>query len=246
MATLILARHGRTTANADGTLAGRSKGVHLDDTGREQARAAGGRMAALPLAAIVTSPLERCRETAQEIRAQQQAPAKVTSERRLLECDYGSWTGQQIKTLAKQPLWRTVQDHPAGAVFPDGESLAQMSGRAVAAVREWDARIEAEHGPGAVWLAVSHGDVLKAILADALGMHLDSFQRIVVDPGSLSVVRYTPVRPFVVAANSSAGDLSHLKPPRKSRKKLDSDAVVGGGAGTGRAGGRGPRRRASG
>jgi probable phosphomutase (TIGR03848 family) len=232
MATVILARHGRSTANATGVLAGRTKGVDLDDLGIGQARAAGERLCGLPLAAIVTSPLERCRQTAREIAAGQPAAPKISTERGLLECDYGDWTGRELKGLAKEGLWRTVQAHPSAAVFPGGESMAGMAARAVEAVRRWDARVEAEHGPDAVWVAVSHGDVIKAVLADALAMHLDAFQRIVVDPASLSVVRYTPMRPFVVASNSTAGDLSHLKPPaKKRRRKASSDAAVGGGAG---------------
>jgi probable phosphomutase (TIGR03848 family) len=238
MATLILARHGRTTANATGVLAGRSKGISLDEEGLEQARAAGDRLAGLPLAVILTSPLERCRETAREVRRLQNGTAKVTSERRLLECDYGSWTGRDLETLAKEPLWATVQAHPSAVTFPDGESMAQMMARSVAAVREWDARVEAEHGPDAVWIAVTHGDVIKAVLADALGMHLDLFQRIAVDPASLSVVRYTPLRPFVLSVNSVAGDLTGLKPPKKRKKhgRRDSDAALGGGAGSVREG----------
>ncbi|QNN52767.1 histidine phosphatase family protein [Nocardioides mesophilus] len=233
MATMILARHGRTTANATGVLAGRSKGVHLDDHGLEQARAVGVRLSGLPLAALVSSPLERCRETAREINAAQPARLRVSAERGLLECDYGSWTNRELKTLAKEKLWGTVQAHPSAAVFPDGEGMAEMSARAVAAVRRWDARVEAEHGPDAVWVAVSHGDVIKAILADALGAHLDEFQRIVVDPASLSVVRYTPHRPFVMATNTTSGDLAHLRPPKRKarRRALSSDAAVGGGAG---------------
>jgi probable phosphomutase (TIGR03848 family) len=238
MATVILARHGRTSANAGGVLAGRTKGVHLDDLGLERARAAGGRLAGLPLAGLVTSPLERCRETAKEINRAQPAALKPVTERGIVECDYGSWTGQKIADLSKDTMWATVQAHPSAAVFPEGESMADMAARAVAAVRRWDARIEAEHGPEAVWVAVSHGDVIKAILADALGLHLDSFQRIVVDPASLSVVRYTPHRPFVVTSNSTAGDLAHLKPAKpakqaRKRKKaaVSSDAAVGGGAG---------------
>jgi 2,3-bisphosphoglycerate-dependent phosphoglycerate mutase len=235
MATLILARHGRTTANVTGVLAGRSKGVHLDDTGRDQAKAAAARLTGVPLAAVVSSPLERCRETAREIVRQQQGPGKVSAERGLLECDYGSWTGRELKTLVKEPLWRTVQGHPSAVRFPDGESMTEMSSRAVGAVRRWDARVEAEQGPDAVWVAVSHGDVIKAILADALGIHLDAFQRIMVDPASLSVVRYTPGRPFVVTMNSMAGDLSHLRPPARKRRsrRVSSDAAVGGGAGSG-------------
>ncbi|HEX6246327.1 MAG TPA: histidine phosphatase family protein [Nocardioidaceae bacterium] len=239
MATLILARHGRTTANATGVLAGRSKGVRLDAAGLDQARAAGERLAALPLAAIVTSPLERCRDTAREVHRLQPSGPKVSSDRRLLECDYGSWTGRELKTLAKEPLWATVQAHPSAVTFPDGESMAQMMARAVAAVRDWDARVEAESGPDAVWLAVTHGDVIKAVLADALGMHLDLFQRIGVDPASLSVVRYTPLRPFVLSVNSVAGDLSGLRPPKRRRgrrRRGESDAPVGGGAGTVRGG----------
>lgn len=233
MATLILARHGRTTANVSGVLAGRGKGVHLDDAGVEQARGAASRLAEVPLAAIVSSPLERCRETAREIARLQSPPARVRTERGLLECDYGAWTGRELKTLAKEALWTTVQQHPSAAQFPEGESMTAMSSRAVGAIRRWDAEVEAQHGPHAVWVAVSHGDVIKAILADALGLHLDAFQRIVVDPASLSVVRYTPGRPFVVTMNTSAGDLSHLRPPkRKGRpRKVSSDAAVGGGAG---------------
>jgi len=108
-----------------------------------------------------------------------------------------------------------------------------MSARVVSAIRRWDAKVEAEHGADAVWLAVSHGDPIKAILADALGNHLDSFQRIVVDPASLSVVRFTPLRPFVVSTNTTAGDLAHLRPPARKRRtrKATSDAPVGGGAG---------------
>jgi broad specificity phosphatase PhoE len=117
-------------------------------------------------------------------------------------------------------------------VFPDGESMAEMSARGVEAVRRWDARVEAEHGQDAVWVAVSHGDLIKSVLADALGLHLDLFQRIVVDPGSLSVVTYTPMRPFVVATNSLSGDLTHLKPRRKRRRGRRGDAVVGGTTGT--------------
>jgi probable phosphomutase (TIGR03848 family) len=233
MATVILARHGRTTANATGVLAGRSRGVDLDEHGVAQARAAAERLAGLPVAAIVTSPLERCRQTARELNAAQPARLRVSTDRGLLECDYGEWTGRELKALAKEPMWRTVQAHPSAAAFPGGESMAAMAARAVATVRRWDARVEEEHGPDAVWVAVSHGDVIKAILADALGMHLDAFQRIVVDPASLSVVRYTALRPFVVASNTSAGDLAHLRPPTRSRRrrKPSSDAPVGGGSG---------------
>jgi probable phosphomutase (TIGR03848 family) len=236
MATLILVRHGRTTANSSGVLAGRSQGVLLDGTGEQQAERAGERLSAVRLAAVVSSPLERCRQTAQAIAVRQSEKAKVVREKGLVEVDYGEWTGESLKALAKQPLWKVVQGHPAGVTFPGGESLAAMSARSVAAVRRWDAQLEEAHGPEAIWVAVSHGDVIKAVLADALGMHLDAFQRIVVDPASVSVVRYTAGRPFVLTMNTHEGDLSHLqpKPPPKGRRRkaaASSDAAVGGGAG---------------
>ncbi len=228
MATVILARHGRTAANATGVLAGRSKGVHLDDTGTAQARAAAERLSGLDLACVVTSPLERCRETAKLLAA----GSRALADRRLLECDYGDWTGRELKKLTKEKLWRTVQVQPSGARFPGGESLQEMSARAVSAVRDRDAAVEAEAGDQAIWLAVSHGDVIKAILADALGMHLDAFQRIMVDPASLSVVRYTPHRSFVLTMNSRSGSLAHLAATTKRRSRSRSaDAQVGGGAG---------------
>lgn len=235
MATVLLVRHGRTTANSSGVLAGRSPGTALDETGAAQAAATGERLAALRLAAVVTSPLERCRQTAKAITDRQSEAVVLHRDKGLVEVEYGEWTGQPLAALAKQPLWKVVQAQPSAATFPDGESLAAMSARAVAAVRRWDAAVEEEHGPGAVWAAVSHGDVIKAVIADALGLHLDAFQRIVVDPASVSAVRYTPGRPFVLMSNTTAGDLAFLAPPKKGRsrrgRRPDSDAVVGGGAG---------------
>ncbi|HKS99082.1 MAG TPA: histidine phosphatase family protein, partial [Rugosimonospora sp.] len=215
MATLILLRHGRTTSNAGGTLAGHQP-TELDEAGRAQATAVGDRLRAggFPLAVVVTSPLLRCRQTV----ALALPGAAPVEEERLVECRYGDWEGQPLKSLAKLPLWRVVQSHPSAATFPNGESMAEMSARAVAAVRDWDARVEAEYGPDAVWLACSHGDVIKAIVADALGMHLDLFQRIAADPAALAVIRYTPLRPFVFRVNDTAGDLSVLRPPRRRRR----------------------------
>jgi probable phosphomutase (TIGR03848 family) len=232
VATLLLLRHGRTTANADGGLAGR-RPVELDETGRAQAVAVGARLRAVPLAAVVTSPLIRCRQTL-DLALPGVAPVV---EEGLVECDYGAWEGQPLKKLAKDPLWPVVQQHPSAVVFPGGEAMAAMAGRAVAAVRAWDARITAEHGPEALWVACSHGDVIKAIVADALGVHLDLFQRIVADPASVTAIRYTPVRPFVVRLNDSGGDLTDLVLPKRRRRRrsaaAESDAAVGGGAGAG-------------
>ncbi len=236
MTTVILVRHGRTTANSAGVLAGRTPGVLLDALGEQQAAAVGERLAGIPLAAVVTSPLERCRQTAKAVADRHPSRPRVTRDKGIVEVDYGEWTGRSLKSLAKEPLWKVVQGHPAGATFPGGESMPAMAARAVAAVRRWDATVEAEHGPRAVWVAVSHGDVIKAVLADALGMHLDAFQRIVVDPAAVSVVQYTPGRPFVLMSNTHEGDLSFLAPkagPKRGRRRPDSDAAVGGGAGPG-------------
>lgn len=239
MATLILVRHGRTTANTEGVLAGRLPGVALDATGREQADRVGQRLTPVPLVAVVSSPLQRCQQTAKAIRSAQpasRAGLDVRTDAALTECDYGEWQGRAIKELAKEKLWKTVQTQPSAVRFPGGESMTVMQSRAVAAVRRHDAVLEAEHGPDAVWAAVSHGDVIKAILADALGMHLDLFQRLGVDPASVSIVRYAEQRPQVLATNTHEGDLSWLKPParkRGRRARPSGDAVVGGGAGPG-------------
>ena len=133
-----------------------------------------------------------------------------------MECDYGEWQGRALKELAKEKLWKSVQAQPSAATFPGGESLPAMQARAVAAVRRRDAALEAEHGPDAVWVAVTHGDPLKSILADALGMHLDLFQRLHVDPASVSIVHYTDTHPYVLAINTHEGDLSWLAPPSRA------------------------------
>jgi probable phosphomutase (TIGR03848 family) len=229
--TVLFLRHGRTSANATGVLAGWTPGVALDDVGRAQSQAVAERLAGVPLAAVVTSPLERCVETAQAVLAGRDG-LRPRIDERLGEARYGDWTGRRLTELAKDPLWKVVQQHPSAARFPGdgGESLAYTQARAVAAVRDINASVE----PDALWLACSHGDVIKAILADALGMHLDQFQRIVVDPCSISVVQYTATRPFVLRMNDIGGDLSGLLPPKRRgrrRKAAGSDAVVGGGSG---------------
>jgi probable phosphomutase (TIGR03848 family) len=234
VATVLLLRHG-LTAMTGPVLAGHTPGVHLDERGRAQAAAVAERLRPVPLAALVSSPLERCAETAEVVATGRELPVQV--EPRLAEVRYGDWTGRPLKELIRQPLWKVVQQHPAAAVFPgpEGEGLAQTQARAVAAVRHWDAAVTAAAGPEAVWLACSHGDVIKALLADALGVHLDLFQRIVVDPCSVSAVRYTETRPFVVRMNDTGGDVAGLVPPRRRgrrRRPASGDAPVGGGAGS--------------
>ncbi|QNE44326.1 MSMEG_4193 family putative phosphomutase [Frigoribacterium sp. NBH87] len=226
MATVILVRHGRTTANASGVLAGRTPGVLLDDVGRQQAVRTGERLAVVPVVSVVSSPLERCRETAGYVLDRQEGSPTTPVEEGISECDYGDWQGRTLKELSAEPLWATVQGQPSAVTFPGGESMAGMQARAVAAIRRHDAAVEADHGPGAVWVAVSHGDIVKSVLADALGMHLDLFQRIAVGPASVSIVRYGTSRPEVLATNTDSGDLSWLRAAAPA-----ADAAVGGGAG---------------
>jgi probable phosphomutase (TIGR03848 family) len=230
MTTVLLIRHGRTKANADGVLAGWTPGVVLDEKGEEQARALGVRMAGLTLAAVVTSPLERTVQTADVMLASGGLDVPRHVDDGFGECRYGDWTGQSLTSLAKDPMWKVVQSHPSAAVFPgpQGESLSHMQHRAVTAVRHWNAQL----GESAVYAVVSHGDVIKAILTDAMGSHLDHFQRIVVDPCSVSVVSYSSMRPFVIRTNDTGGDLSSLRPAKKpARRRRSSDAAVGGGSG---------------
>jgi probable phosphomutase (TIGR03848 family) len=225
VALVLVVRHGLTAATG-AALAGRTAGIVLDERGRAQAAALADRLAPVRLDAIVSSPMERCVQTAEAIAATRLG-ARVDIDERLTECGYGAWTGQPLRRLARDPLWRAVQVHPSSVTFPgpDGESLAGMQRRAVAAVRDWNARL----GRKAVYLVCSHADVIKAILADSLGLHLDLYQRIVIDPCSLSVIRYTPLRPFVERMNDTAGGVTGLI--RAEPKKELSEAIVGGGAG---------------
>jgi probable phosphomutase (TIGR03848 family) len=267
MTVVLIVRHG-LTASTGKALTGWLPGISLDDRGRAQAATVAARLAQVPLTAIVSSPLERCVQTASIIAAGHGAaaapangdggtaadastvgnvaaasangqvtgrsdPIPVQLDERLGECRYGDWTGQSLRKLARDPLWRVVQAHPSAVRFPGpaGETMTGMQQRAVAAVREWNAQL----GSDAVYLVCSHGDVIKAILADALGMHLDMSQRIQVDPCSLSVVRYTPLRPFVLAMNDTSADATalagHFRPAAATRPHAQGEAQVGGGAG---------------
>ncbi|RAY13961.1 phosphoglycerate mutase [Actinomadura craniellae] len=222
MTTLLLVRHGLTPLTGP-VLAGWTPDVHLDERGRAQAAALAERIAGVPLRAIVSSPLERCTETAGAVAAARTSGPEPLTDERFGEVRYGEWTGRRLDELVKEPLWKVVQAHPSAATFPGGESLAEAQHRALAAVREWNARI----GPDAAYLVCSHGDIIKAIVADALGLHLDQFQRITVGPASLTVISYTELRPFLLRLNDAGGDVTDLVAPPAGD---DGDAPVGGGA----------------
>ncbi|MER8237364.1 histidine phosphatase family protein [Streptomyces sp. NPDC094049] len=227
MATLILVRHGRSTANTSGLLAGRTPGIALDERGAAQAAALPGRLADVPLAAVVSSPLQRCRETVRPLlEARPGLPLHV--EDRINECDYGDWSGRKLAELNDEPLMEIVQAHPSAAAFPGGESMRAMQARAVDAVHDWNARIDAEHGEDACYLMCSHGDIVKSVVADALGLHLDLFQRVHVDPCSVTVIRWTRTRPFLLRLGDT-GDFAGFGP--REHADHSGKAAVGGGAG---------------
>lgn len=236
MATVLLLRHGQTAANADGVLAGTSPGVDLDDRGISQVNDVAQQLAELPLRAVISSPLERTMHTAEIVTAANITTTtqglSIQTDPDLMECNYGSWTGKKLSELSTENLWRAVQDHPSSVTFPGekGESLSQMQARAVSAIRRWNDLL----GHDALYIVVSHGDVIKSIIADSLGMHLDHFQRIVVDPASVSVIRYTPLRPFVISVNSNGHQADRLLREAREENKhgesaITSDAAVGGG-----------------
>ncbi|WP_030414736.1 histidine phosphatase family protein [Streptomyces sp. NRRL S-1448] len=232
MPTLILVRHGRSTANTAGVLAGRAPGVALDEHGAAQSAALPARLAQVPLAALVSSPLQRCRETMAPLLAARPG-ITLHIEDRISECDYGDWSGRKLAELTDEPLMEAVQQHPSSAAFPGGESMRAMQARAVDAVRDWNARVEQTHGAEATYAMCSHGDIIKSLVADALGMHLDLFQRISVEPCSLTVIRYTRLRPYLVRLGDT-GDFASLVPREDGGSPAaDRDATIGGGAGAG-------------
>lgn len=202
MGTLLLIRHGRTDANASGILAGRTPGVVLDEVGRSSTQALSERLKGVNVSQVVSSPLERTRETASILFEN----TDVALEDRLLECDYGDWQGAKLSELAVHELWPIVQQRPDEMIFPNGESMNDMSARASSAAREWDAKLSTEHGDKVVWVAVSHGDIIKAICADAMGLPLRKFQSLLIEPASVSVIHYSETGSSVSKLNDTGSE----------------------------------------
>jgi len=198
-------RHGQTPTTGK-VLPGRAPGLHLADAGVQQAERAAARIAELPkVDAIYASPLERARETAAPIAAAR--GLKVHPDKGLLECDFGQWTGAELKALMKLPEWGTVQRAPSTFTFPGGESFIAMQTRMVSAVD----RLRAAH-PGGVVVCVSHADPIKALVAHAMGTHIDLFQRIVISTCSITAIAYGMGAPVVLTVNSTGGSLAELRP----------------------------------
>ena len=203
--TVLLVRHGKTPTTGQ-VLPGRAKGLHLSDEGVAQAERAGERIAALRgVKAVYASPMERTKETAAPIA--KALGLRVRTNKGLLEADFGSWTGKKLSDLTKRADWETVQRYPSGFRFPDGESFSEMQERICGTIQQ----LVADH-PGQKIVVVSHADPIKAAIADAMGTHLDLFQRIVVGPTSISAVLYSPGGPVVLGVNSMGDDLTQLVP----------------------------------
>jgi probable phosphomutase (TIGR03848 family) len=202
---ILMVRHGQTPTTGT-SLPGRAPGLHLAETGQQQAEAVAARLAELDrVDAIYASPLERARETAAPIGKAR--GLKVGIDKGLLECDFGDWTGSLLKDLMKLPEWQTVQKFPSGFRFPNGESFTDMQSRMVNALDH----LRAVH-PGGVIVVVSHADPIKAAVAQAMGTHLDLFQRIVISTCSVSAVAYGTTGPVVLTVNSTGGSLKELRP----------------------------------
>ena len=202
---VLLVRHGQTPTTGK-VLPGRAAGLHLAEAGRQQAQRAAERIAQLTkVDAIYSSPLERARETAAPIAAA--LAVKVQIDKGLVECDFGDWTGAELKALMKLPEWNTVQRAPSTFTFPNGESFTAMQNRIVGTID----RLRAKH-PGGVVVCVSHADPIKAAVAHAMGTHIDLFQRIVISTCSVSAIAYGMGAPVVLTVNSTGGSLAELRP----------------------------------
>ena len=220
---LILVRHAHSTANAAGILSGQRKGVSLTATGKEQAISLAERIGKADINQILISPLERCRETLEPwLEKYGNARMKVEIEPRLIEVDYGSWSGKKLRSLTTQKLWSSVQRTPSRVTFPGGESLLAMQERSMAAIHD---AFGARSSKGHV-MVVSHGDVIKSIVASSLGMHLDEFQRIVIDPASVTIIDFESPRPRALVINNASGSVSALLGDRAKKRIL-----LGGGSG---------------
>ncbi len=202
---VLLVRHGQTPTTGK-LLPGRAPGLHLAEAGHAQAAAVAERLAVLPrVDGLYTSPLERARETAAPtVIARKQ---KVVVDKGLLECDFGEWTGAELKVLMKKPEWQTVQRAPSVFRFPGGESFTEMQTRIVTAID----RLRERH-PGGVIVCFSHADPIKAAVAHAMGTHLDLFQRIVISTCSVTAIAYSAGGPVVLTVNSTGGSLAELRP----------------------------------
>ena len=220
MPKIVLIRHAHSTANAAGVLSGQLPNVHLSKTGQEQAERLADRLGKLTITQVQVSPMDRCTETLAPWLAKYGKNVNVISEPYLVEVDYGKWSGKKLATLSRAKLWRKVQGQPSSVTFPDGEGLAQMQVRAMRSVHAFfESDLE-------LTIMVSHGDVIKAIVASAMGMHLDDFQRIVIDPASITILESNGGAIRLTRLNDSDTSVTDLLQSKNKRGHL-----LGGGKG---------------
>mgnify|MGYP000011407827 FL=1 len=222
---LLLIRHAHSESNASGVLSGRIPNVHLSDKGVKQAKELSTRLGAFPIAQIRSSPMERCAETIapwlEEFVLKANPQLKVVTDPGINEVDYGQWSGKKLALLSRKSEWKTVQEAPSRMYFPNGEGIAAMQTRAMNTVHEL-----AKLSNAKVAVIVSHGDVIKSIVASAMGMHLDEFQRIIIDPASVSVIEYSSSKPRLILLNDTRAVVTDLLvAPKRSRN------LLGGGSG---------------
>ncbi len=220
MPKIVLIRHAHSTANAAGVLSGQLAGVHLSKSGQEQAERLAERLGKLTISQIQVSPMDRCSETLAPWLTKYGKSVKVITDQNLIEVDYGKWSGKKLATLSRAKLWRKVQGQPSAVTFPEGEGLAQMQVRAMKSVHEFFA------SDLDLTIMVSHGDVIKAIVASSLGMHLDDFQRIVIDPASITILESNGGDIRLTRLNDSDSSVSELLQSKNKRGHL-----LGGGKG---------------
>ena len=211
MARIVLLRHAHSVANEKNLLAGRTPGISLSKTGKEQAKDLIARLGATQFDEITISPLQRCRETIDPWLATTGAKTPIVVDDSVSEVDYGSWSGKTLASLRRKSQWKVVQDFPSQMIFPEGESLLEMQGRALSGFY----RLNAVQGKGPR-LLVSHGDVIKSIVAHCLGMHLDQFQRLVIEPASLTIIDTDSGVSRLVRFNDAKGFLTSEKSTNQS------------------------------
>lgn len=222
---LVLIRHAHSEANASGVLSGRTPNVHLSTKGVKQAQELAVRLGDFPIAEIRISPMERCAETIgpwiESFAAKGKPHIKPIPDDGINEVDYGVWSGKKLSSLSRKREWKTVQESPSRMYFPDGEGIAAMQSRAMKTVHQLAKLPESK-----VAIIVSHGDVIKSIVASALGMHLDEFQRIIIDPASVTIIEYSSIKPRLLLLNDSRAVVTDLlNAPKRSRN------LLGGGSG---------------
>jgi len=222
---LVLIRHAHSEANAAGVLSGQLPNIHLSEKGLQQSQDLAIRLGDFPVSNLRISPMERCFETIAPWINSTVLPRnrnfKPIIDEEITEVDYGSWSGKKLSILSKNKMWKTVQDSPSRMYFPKGEGIAHMQARAMKAVH----KAVAQKSKGAA-VIVSHGDVIKSIVASSLGMHLDEFQRIIIDPASISILDFSTNKPRILLLNDSRSKVTELLIAPKRSKNL-----LGGGSG---------------